>query len=219
MMWESLVMEHDDQHLRELADRVIEAEGRAVSGVRSCLDATFLTVARLLAACRGKVVVVGSGTSGAVAARAAHLFSVGGTPSFHLAPADGLHGGLGVLRRDDVVMALSKGGASKELNDFCRLARPLCGALVTVTARRESELVTLVDHAIVLNLDLDADLGGVIATGSSLAAAAALDALVEVTRLIRGYSWEQFHYTHPGGAVGQESKVSLERLSGRADGA
>ena len=84
--------------------------------------------------CRGKVLVTGSGTSGAVAIRAAHLLSVGGTPAFYLSPADGLHGGLGVLRPGDIVLALSKSGGSDELNEFCNRGRALCGCLLVITA-------------------------------------------------------------------------------------
>ena len=204
-----------DQELRELAGRVIASEGRAVFAAAASLDSSFVAVARLLCACRGKVVVVGSGTSGAVAARAAHLLSVGGTPAFHLSPADGLHGGLGVLRADDIVLALSKNGGSQELNEFCRRARSLCGSLVAITARQKSELVSLVDHAVILTLDDDADLGSVVATGSSLATGALIDALVEVGRVVRGYSWQQLLFTHPAGAVGHEAQASLRRLGDR----
>ena len=203
-----------DDDIRALAGQVIAAESRAVLGATASLGPSFAAVARLFAACRGKVVVVGSGTSGAAAARAAHLLSVGGTPAFHLSPADGLHGGLGVLRPDDIVLALSKNGGSEELNEFCRRARTLCGTLVAVTARAGSELVSLVDHAILLTLDDDADLGGVVATGSSLATGAVIDALVEVGRVARGYSWQQLLFTHPAGAVGTEAEQSLQRLGG-----
>lgn len=209
----------DERGMREVAAQVIAAEGRAVAGVAAAIDESFLAVARLFLECRGKVVVVGSGTSGAVATRAAHLLSVGGTPAFSLSPADALHGGLGVLRSEDIVVALSKSGGSRELNDFCRLARPLCGGLVAITARRESELVSLVDRALFLTLGEDADLGGVIATGSSLATAALLDALVEVTRVARGYTWEQMLYTHPAGAVGHEAAQTLRRLTDEPEGA
>ncbi len=206
--------ELSDDKLRELARGVLEAESRAVKATLASLDASFFTVARLLCACRGKVVVVGSGTSGAVAARGAHLLSVGGTPAFHLSPADGLHGGLGVLRQDDIVLALSKNGGSQELNEFCRRARALCGSLVAITVRRGSELVSLVDHAIFMALDDDADLGAVVATGSSLATGAVIDALVEIGRVARGYSWQQLLFTHPAGAVGTNAERSLQRLSG-----
>lgn len=212
------MQELSDRELREVAGRVIEAEGRAVLAAASSLDANFITIARLFSACRGKVVVVGSGTSGAVAARAAHLLSVGGTPAFHLSPADGLHGGLGVLRPDDIVLALSKNGGSQELNEFCRRARSLCGSVVAITAKRKSELTSLADHAILLTLDDDADLGSVVATGSSLATGVVIDALVEVGRVARGYSWKQLLFTHPAGAVGHDADSSLQRLHREPEG-
>ncbi len=186
------------------ARRVIAANAAAVSAAETALGETFVNVCRLLASGSGKVLVTGSGTSGAIAIRAAHLLSVAGTPAFYLAPADGLHGGLGVLRGEDSVIAISKGGGSAELNEFCRRARRLAGCLIAITASPESELAVLADHVLPLTLPADADLGAIIATGSSLAAAALLDALTDVTRMMRGYRWDQVIYTHPAGAVGRD---------------
>src|SRR6202034_4228586 len=101
--------------LATLARKVISADADAILSVLTSVDASFIACAEILAGCDGKILVTGSGTSGAIANRAAHLLSVGGTPAFSLSPADGLHGGLGVLRPNDVVLAISKGGSSKEL--------------------------------------------------------------------------------------------------------
>lgn len=199
------------------AQAVIRADADAISSTLDSLDDAFAAAADALAVCAGKVLVTGSGTSGAVAIRAAHLFSVGGTPAFYLAPADGLHGGLGVLQKDDIVLALSKGGSSKELNDFCARARTLGGTLIVITASPESELAGMADHVIVLKLPAHSDLGGIVATGSSLAAAALTDALVETARVARGYSWERVLFTHPSGAVGRDAEQSLAILN-RVDG-
>ena len=199
------------------AQSVIRADADAIISSLSSLDEAFAAAADTLAACAGKVLVTGSGTSGAVAIRAAHLLSVGGTPAFYLSPADGLHGGLGVVQKDDIVLALSKGGSSKELNDFCARARTLGGALIVITASPGSELAGMADHVIVLKLPAHTDLGGIVATGSSLAAAALTDALVETARVARGYSWEQILFTHPSGAVGRDAEQSLATL-GRSDG-
>lgn len=206
-----------DDALMARARSVIEADAAAVLSTLAIVDETFRAVAGLLASCRGKVLVTGSGTSGAVAARAAHLLSVGGTPAFYLPPADGLHGGLGVLQEGDVVLALSKGGSSAELNEFCARAQTLCSALVAITAAPGSELGRMADHVICLSLPPGGDLGAVVATGSSLAAAAVTDALVEVTRAARGYEWERLLFTHPSGAVGRDAAESLDRLR-RAEG-
>jgi D-arabinose 5-phosphate isomerase GutQ len=194
------------------ARQVIVAESAAVLSAAESLDQNFVDVVQVLLECSGKVLITGSGTSGTIARRAAHLFSVGGTPAFYLSPDDGLHGGLGVLRKNDVVIAISKGGASEELNQFCRRAGELAAAVIVITAAPESELGQLADLVLQLRLPAESDLGAVVATGSSLASAALLDALVDVTRAARGYSWSDFFFTHPSGAVGKNAEESLHRL-------
>jgi D-arabinose 5-phosphate isomerase GutQ len=199
--------------LLERARQVIAAESVAVFNAAESVDQHFMEVAQVLLDCSGKVLITGSGTSGTIARRAAHLFSVGGTPAFYLSPNDGLHGGLGVLRKNDVVIAISKGGSSEELNHFCQRAGELAGAVIAITAMPESELARLADHVLQLRLPAESDLGTVVATGSSLASAALLDALVEVTRTARGYSWSEFFFTHPSGAVGKNAEQALDRLT------
>jgi arabinose-5-phosphate isomerase len=200
-----------DEELVNLARRVIEADSRAVYAALGALDEEFVRAARLLSTGTGKVLVTGSGTSGAIANRAAHLLSVCGTPAFFLAPADGLHGGLGVLQPNDLLLALSKSGSSDELNEFCRRAKSLCRGLVVVTAVPDSTLAALADHLICVKLAEDADLGAVVATGSSLAISAIVDALGEIGRVARNYEWERVLFTHPSGAVGRKTLESLER--------
>ena len=177
------------------------------------VDQTFSEVAQTLAACSGKVLITGDGTSGMIARRAAHHFSVGGTPSLYLSPNDGLHGGLGFLRKNDLVIAISKGGESEDLNQFFRRARTLAATLIVITAALKSALAQMADHVLHLRLPAKSDLGSVAAAGSSLAAAALLGALVEVTRVARGYSWKDFFFTHPSGAVGKSAEETLRRLS------
>jgi arabinose-5-phosphate isomerase len=205
----------DDKELIALGRSVIEADARAVRDVVRALNDEFVAVARLLCDGTGKLLVTGSGTSATIAARAAHLFSVCGTPAFHLSPADGLHGGLGVLQSNDLLLALSKNGSSNELNEFCARAKSLCRGVVAVTAVADSPLAAIADHVIQLSLDDDADLGAVVATGSSLAMAALVDALVEIARVARDYDWERLFFTHPSGAVGRDAGRELERLAGR----
>ena len=159
------------------------------------------------------MLVTGSGASGAIAARAAHMLSVCGCPAFYFPPDDGLHGGLGVLQRNDLLIALSKGGGSAALNEFSGRAKSLCRAVIAVTAALKSALAGIADHFVALKLDDDADLGGVVATGSSLATAAVLDALSEVARVSRGYDWRRLLFTHPSGAVGRDAAQTIERLT------
>ena len=201
-----------DQDWLERAKTVVRADAASIEAILDSVDDNLIAVARRLAACRGKILVTGSGTSGNVAARGAHILSVCGAAAFHLSPGDGLHGGLGVLQADDVVLALSKGGSSAELNDFCARAKRLCSGVIAITADPASPLAALSDHVITLKLPADGDLGGVVATGSSLAAAAVTDALAEMLRVARDYSWESLLFTHPSGAVGRDAEKSLKRL-------
>ncbi|MEZ5721852.1 MAG: SIS domain-containing protein [Paracoccaceae bacterium] len=204
-------LEYD--RINAIADAVIQGGANSILAARGAIDEQFAVTAERLLARPGKILVTGSGTSGAIASRGAHLLSVCGAPAFHLSPSEGIHGGLGVLRAEDSVLALSKGGKSEELNDFCRRARTLCGHLVVITADANSPFAQLADDVIHLPLAPDGDLGGVVATGSSLAMGAILDALAEIGRVRSGYSWKELLYTHPAGVVGHQADESLARLA------
>lgn len=204
----------EDVQIRAIAEQVIRAGANQVSAAAQAVDDGFAAAAGRILGCKGKLLVTGAGTSGAIANRGAHLLSVCGTPAFYLSPSEGLHGGLGVLRPGDGVLALSKGGKSEELNDFCAKAKALCGYLAVITADPASPLGRIADDVIRLQMVEGADLGGVVATGSSLAMGAILDALAEVGRVASGYDWARLLDTHPAGVVGAEASQSLARLTG-----
>ncbi|HEX6757367.1 MAG TPA: SIS domain-containing protein [Propionibacteriaceae bacterium] len=202
-------------------ERLLEAgrsrifdEAEALRLIGDSLDESFVAAVRLIRMAEGKVVTVGVGTSGPVARRMAHLLSTTGTPSLFLHPGDALHGGLGAITAADVVLAISKGGGSAELNEFIRLAKTRGAALLVLTASADSPLARAADVAVVLPQTPDSDPGGIIAMGSNLAAAAWGDALAIVLMQISGYSWDQVIDAHPSGAVGQREQlpVALSRL-------
>jgi arabinose-5-phosphate isomerase len=185
------------------AREVIRGDRAALEAVESNLGEGFLRALDVLLHVQGKVLVTGMGTSGATARRIAHLLSCGGTPSLFIHPADGLHGGLGAVTSDDVVIAVSKGGESDELNDFCRLALERGSTVVAMTAVPESTLGRLGQAVLPVVTPDEADPGGMMAMGSALAACAVGDALAVVLMESRGYEWHRFERTHPGGAVGK----------------
>lgn len=191
------------EELLQLARDRVRADAQAVESIAATLDASFLHALDLVAAAPGKVVVVGVGTSGPIARRMAHLLSTSGTPSLFLHPADALHGSLGAITAGDVVIAISKGGRSSELNDFAALAQARGADLLCVTSAADSPIAQLADLAVVLPQTEDADPGGIIAMGSSLAVAAWGDALALALRERSGYSWEEILRAHPSGAVGR----------------
>jgi D-arabinose 5-phosphate isomerase GutQ len=185
------------------ARALLEREAAAVATVAARLDEALLASARLVLGRTGKVVTVGVGTSGPIARRLAHLLSTTGTAALFLHPVDALHGGLGAVGEGDVVIAISKGGRSAELNEFAARAKARGARLLVLTAAPDSPLGTIADLAVVLPDVPEADPGGIAAMGSSLMAAAWGDALALVLMQETGYSWAEVLDSHPLGAVGQ----------------
>jgi D-arabinose 5-phosphate isomerase GutQ len=198
-----------DVLLAEARD-AIRREAAGVASVADQLDDSFPTVVRMLLRCQGKVFVSGSGTSGAVARRMAHLLSVCGTPSVFMQPSDALHGTMGAVTQGDLLIAISRGGGTAEINDLARRVQERGAAVIALTADRESEFGKIADVVVQLTSPPGADPGEVIAMGSTLVTAAWGDALAYVLMRLRGYRWEQVLHTHPSGAVGTISELPPE---------
>lgn len=179
------------------------AESEAVRSLADSVDETFVAVAGHILGCAGKVFIGGSGTSGTVARRMAHILSVTGTPAVFLSPMDSLHGASGAITPHDVVVLISNGGASDEVIQAAQIAQTRGALVIAITRSHDTPLARLADESTVVTVTGDADLGGIVATGITLAQSAWGDALAEVLMRGRGYSWREFMTTHPAGAVGQ----------------
>jgi arabinose-5-phosphate isomerase len=187
----------------QTARDLVRREGQGVVDVADQLDESFVAAVELVGRVTGKVFVTGSGTSGAVARRMAHLLSVCGTPAVFLPGMDALHGTMGAVVSGDLLITISRGGESDELNDLSRRVQQRGVPVIALTASPTSTLGTLADLTAVVDAGPEVDPGGVIAMGSTLATAAWGDALAAVLMQIRGYGWEQVLFTHPAGAVGR----------------
>ena len=199
-----------DEQMIAGARQTVRDEAAAGAAIAEQLDDTFLEVFRRLLACEGKVFVVGSGTSGTIARRMAHLLSFCGTPSAFLHPTDALHGTMGVLTSSDVIIAISRGGETAEINELMPRARGRGVPLIALTSATASTMARLADTVVTLEITEGADPGDVIAMGSTLAVAAWGDALAVLLMRQRGYTWAQMLETHPGGAVGQLSDAPAD---------
>jgi D-arabinose 5-phosphate isomerase GutQ len=193
----------------EKARQTLAHEAAAVAQQADLIDESFVEAARLLLDCKGHVLVCGMGTSGAMAQRLAHLLSCSGTPALFISAADGLHGGSGAVRPDDVLIVISKGGRSDELNQFVSIVRSRGARVVALTEATDSPLARQSDALVRFRAPQDVDLHGMIATGTSLVNGAVSDALCAVLLEMRGQTLESFGATHPGGAVGK--KLAEER--------
>jgi len=191
-----------------LAAAVIRQESAAVAALTAQLNPNFVDAARLLLACQGHVLVAGAGTSHAVGARLAHLLTCCGTPALFLHPGDSQHGLAGAVTGRDVLIALSKGGETTEVNALARTARSRGAKVIAITEKPGASLGQLSDVILQVVAPAEVDPYGMIATGSSLVNAAFGDALCVVLLQLRGYTREQFGQTHPGGAVGLQLQAA-----------
>ena len=190
-----------DEILR-LALTVIQQESEGVAALRNQLDQNFIDAAERVLNCPGHVLVTGSGTSHPVAARLAHLLSCCGTPALFIHPGDSQHGLSGAVTEKDVLICISKGGETIEVNYLAKISKARGAVLIGFTESSNSTLGKLCDVVVKVQSPVEIDPYGMIATGSSLVASALGDALCVVLLHLRGYTKEKFGETHPGGAVG-----------------
>jgi arabinose-5-phosphate isomerase len=190
-------MSKDDTGLAELAGVVLSREAAALSELVGAVESSVVAVARQMIAIPGKVVTTGSGTSGIMAERLAHLLSVCGTPAVYLPSMDALHGGMGAITPSDLVLAISKTGQSHE-----RLGQRGIH-VVALTESPDSPFAAAAGSVAALPpTPADADPGDMIAMASTLAVGAWSDAVAVVTMSMRGHTVGDVIDSHPAGGVG-----------------
>ena len=186
------------------AKKVIEDESAAVLTLVDQINNDFVDAVRLMLDCQGHVLVAGAGTSHSVARRLAHLLSCCGIPALLIDVGDSQHGLSGAVTKRDVLIALSKGGQTKEVITLAKVAKARGAKIIALTEKPDSELSNISDVILQVVAPPDVDPYGMVATGSSLVNAAIGDALCVVLLNMKGYSVEEFGETHPGGAVGKK---------------
>ena len=188
----------------ELARKVLAIEAEAVTGLISRLDQRFLDAVSLILACRGRVVVSGVGKSGHVARKIASTMASTGTPAFFVHAAEAGHGDLGMITRDDVVLALSNSGESDELLTIIPMIKRQGAKLIAVTGNPDSALAKEADVHLDASVPQEACPLNLAPTASTTAALALGDALAIALLDARGFSEHDFARAHPGGALGRK---------------
>jgi arabinose-5-phosphate isomerase len=192
-----------DAQILQQAQALIRAEGEVIGEVATQLGESFVQAARMIAAAPGVVLVTGSGTSGTMARRMAHLFATCGIRSFFVSSAEALHGPSAAVGEGDLLIALSKAGKSAEINQFARVARQRGARVISLTWEAASELAQLSDVVLIIRPDVRGEGEGVLPFGSTLANGAVGDALCLVTKQLRGFDLATLVQTHPSGATAE----------------
>lgn len=189
--------------------RVLACEADALRRARGAVDASYARAVELLASCRGKVILTGVGKSGAIAQKIAATFSSTGTPAVYLDPTEAMHGGMGLVQRRDLVLALGKSGESDELSALLPHLRARGAELIALTANPKS---TLARHAaVVLHMPVveEACPLNLAPTSSTTVALAVGDALAVALMKRRGFGAGDFARNHPGGRLGRRLSLTV----------
>src|SRR5689334_15045131 len=197
-------LQNDPATLIAAGRRALEIEGRAIAALVPRLDASFARACALCLASRGRVIVTGMGKSGHVGGKIAATLASTGTPSFFMHAAEASHGDIGMITRDDVLLALSNSGETAEVLTLIPHCSRLGVPIIAVTGNARSSLaraasvhldVSVTEEACPLNLAPTASTTATLAIGDALAVA-----LLES----RGFTSQDFARSHPGGALGRK---------------
>jgi arabinose-5-phosphate isomerase len=189
-----------DDALIALGRSVLEDESRAVSAAAKLLNGDFTRAARLIASAKGRLVVSGMGKAGFVAQKISATFASTGTPSLFLHPADAVHGDLGRIAKQDVLLALSHSGETEEMIRLLQPAKQMGATVLAVTASKQSTLAKGADLAIEMGRWEEAGTG-LAPTTSTTVMLAIGDALAVCVVKLRGFTEEEFRQFHPAGSL------------------
>jgi arabinose-5-phosphate isomerase len=192
------------EHLLALARRVLAVEADAVLKISARLDGAFAQAVELILACHGRVIVSGIGKSGHIGRKIAATMASTGTPAYFVHAAEAVHGDLGMIARDDVLIALSNSGENDELLTIVPLVKRQGGKLIAITGNPESSLAREADIHLDARVDEEACPLNLAPTASTTAALALGDALAVALLDARGFGAEDFARSHPGGALGRK---------------
>jgi arabinose-5-phosphate isomerase len=202
----------DDQALRRLGLRVIATEAEAVAALAERINEHFVAACRLMLNCQGRVVVTGMGKSGHIGGKIAATLASTGTPAFFVHPGEASHGDLGMITHQDVVLALSNSGEATEILTILPLLKRLGVPLIAMTGNPRSILARQAEVYINTGVKEEACPLGLAPTSSTTAALAMGDALAVAMLEARGFSREDFAFSHPGGSLGRRLLIRVRDI-------
>ena len=192
--------------------KVVRIEAGAVATLGERIGESFADAVDLLLKCSGRVIITGVGKSGIIARKIVATMNSTGTPAFFLHPSDAVHGDLGMVRRDDVVMCISKSGDTSELQDLVPMFKRLGVPIISLVGRMQSKLAQESDIALDVSVEEEACPHDLAPTSSTTAALVLGDALSIALLEQREFSREDFALYHPGGTLGKRLLLRVDEL-------
>lgn len=200
------------KNITDLAKEVLDIEAHSILKLKNNINGCFEKAIDILYACKGRVIVTGMGKSGIIGKKIAATLSSTGTPSYFLHPAESTHGDSGIITREDVIIAISNSGETKELLNLLPLIKRFGVQMIAMTGGLNSTLAKTSDVTLDISVEKEACPLNKAPTASTTATLAMGDALAVCLLEKRGFSEEDFLVFHPGGALGKGILYKVEEL-------
>lgn len=201
----------------DIARKVLKTEADAVLALTEKLNSGFEKAVEIIFGCNGRVVVTGMGKSGLVGKKIAATLASTGTPAFFLHPAEAIHGDLGMVTSDDVVITISNSGETDEIVGLIPFLKRFNVKLISMTGNPDSTLSKVADVNLDISIKEEACPLGIVPTASTTATMAMGDAVAVALLIKRGYKEEDFAFLHPGGRLGKKLFVKVRDLMHTGD--
>ena len=200
-----------------VANRVLDIESAAIKNLKGTLNKSFVEACEACGNCKGKIIVMGLGKSGHIADKIAATFASTGTPAFFIHPSEVIHGGLGMIDKEDVVLILSNSGETEEIVSLIPIIKKMGITIIALTGNKKSKLSN--EATVHLNVEVkeEACPMNLAPTASTTAALAMGDAIAVALLEKKGFTKEDFAKSHPGGSLGKKLLLSLGDIMHRGD--
>lgn len=199
------------------AKRVFDIEINALISVKDNLDDNFVQILKVISECKGKVIMTGMGKAGHIARKISATMASLGTSSFYLHPAEALHGDLGMIEKDDVVIAISNSGESEEITRMLSNIKVIGAILIGISGNAESTLIKYSDYSQVFPKFPEACYLGLAPTSSTTSALVYGDALSVVASRIYGFNENNYGLYHPAGSLGKKLFIKVKDIMATGD--
>ena len=200
-----------------IAKRVLDIESSAIADLKSDLGESFINACEICFNCSGKIIVMGLGKSGHIADKIAATFASTGTPAFFIHPSEAIHGDLGMIDSEDVVLVLSNSGETEEIVSLIPVIKNMGIKIIALTGNEESKLSTEADIHVHVLVKEEACPMNLAPTASTSAALAMGDAIAVALLEKRGFTKEDFAKSHPGGSLGKQLLLSVQDIMHKGD--
>jgi len=200
------------QSLKKIALNTINNEALAVAGLARSVNDNFIKCVRLILSAKGRVIVTGIGKSAIICQKIVATLNSTGTPAIFMHAADAIHGDLGIVQKDDIVLCLSKSGETPEIKVLVPLLKQRGSALIAMVGNKASYLARQADYIIDTSVEKEACPNNLTPTSSTTAQLVMGDALAMCLLESRGFTSDDFARFHPGGMLGKELYLRVEDL-------